>query len=104
MNHRGVSRYRKVNTQRPRTMALWPAEFIRRFLQQVSPSGFMKVRHVGFLSPSGSMSIEEVRARIELAQGFAVNAAPTSPGAPAPQAAPARTCPHCGGTFAGQPS
>ena len=53
-----------------------------RFVQHVLPSGFMKVRYVGFLSPICSMSIEEVRARIELAHGFAVRAAPTSPDAP----------------------
>ena len=72
-----------------------------RFLARLRgmPLNQTRVRYVGFLSPTCSMSIEEVRARIELAQGFAVNAAPTSPGAPAPQAAPARTCPHCGGTL-----
>jgi hypothetical protein len=37
-------RYRKVGSQRQRTMALSPAEFIRRFLQHVLPSGFIKVR------------------------------------------------------------
>lgn len=93
-----VFRYRKVNSSRLRTMALSPFEFIRRFLQHVLPTGFMKVRYFGFLSPSFSMSIEEVKGRIELAHGFAMR---TQPQATVPAASVtvsrARTCPHCGG-------
>ena len=91
-----VFRYRKVGSQRQRTMALSPAEFIRRFLQHVLPSGFMKVRYFGFLSPSFSMPIEEVRGRIELAHGFALRAPKD---APAEVSTPSSTmcCAHCGG-------
>ena len=91
-----VFRYRKVGSQRQRTMALSPAEFIRRFLQHVLPSGFMKVRYFGFLSPSFSMPIEEVRGRIELAHGFALRAPQD---APAEVSTPGTTmcCAHCGG-------
>ena len=70
-----VFRYRKVGSNRPRTMTLTPSEFIRRFLQHVLPAGFMKVRYCGFLSPSFSMPIEEIKGRIELAYGFALSAA-----------------------------
>jgi hypothetical protein len=91
-----VFRYRKVNSQRQRTMALSPAEFIRRFLQHVLPTGFMKVRYFGFLSPSFSMPIEEVRGRIELAQGFAVRAPRDAP-AEVSTARATMCCPHCGG-------
>jgi len=90
-----VFRYRKVGSSRPRTMALAPDEFIRRFLQHVLPSGFMKVRYFGFLSPSFAMSIEEIKGRIELAQGFTVSAVRAAPQAAATPRAPA--CPHCGG-------
>ena len=90
-----VFRYRKVNSQRQRTMALAPAEFIRRFLQHVLPTGFMKVRYFGFLSPSFSMPIEEVKGRIELAHGFAVGVQQkASDELPAARTA---CCPHCGG-------
>jgi len=91
-----VFRYRKVGSRRQRTMALAPAEFIRRFLQHVLPTGFMKVRYFGFLSPSFSMPIEEVKGRIELAQGFALRA----PQDALPEVSTARAtmgCPHCGG-------
>jgi hypothetical protein len=97
-----VFRYRKVGSARQRTLALSPTEFIRRFLQHVLPSGFMKVRYFGFLSPSFSMAIEEIRGRIELAQGFAGRAnqaaqEASAPAAPAPR--PALACPHCGGAL-----
>ena len=34
----------------PKTMALNPVEFIRRFLLHVLPSGFVRIRHYGFLA------------------------------------------------------
>jgi hypothetical protein len=84
--------YRKPGANRVRTMVLPILEFMRRFLQHVLPSGFMKVRYYGFLSPSCSVPLEEVRARIELAQGFAVRSPELEIEAPAP-----RCCRHCGG-------
>jgi hypothetical protein len=90
-----VFRYRKVGSQRQRTMALAPAEFIRRFLQHVLPTGFMKVRYFGFLSPSFSMPIEEVKGRIELAQGFAARTPQDAPEVSTPSTT--MCCPHCGG-------
>lgn len=87
--------YRKVHSQRLRTMKLTLFEFIRRFLQHALPTGFMKVRYFGFLSPSFKMPIEQIKARIELAQGFEVNA-PATIEVTRPQ--PLR-CPRCGGTL-----
>jgi hypothetical protein len=66
-----VFRYRKVHSNRPRTMRLGVFEFLHRFLQHVLPEGFMKVRSFGFLSASFAMSREELKARVELAHGFA---------------------------------
>ena len=37
-------RYRRVGSNRPRTMTLDAPEFLRRFLQHVLPAGFRKVR------------------------------------------------------------
>jgi Putative transposase len=88
-----IFKYRKVNSQRERTLTLTPEEFIRRFLQHVLPSGFMKVRYFGFLSPSFAMPIEEVKGRIEMAHGFTVRAAPVV-SEPKPRG---KGCPHCGG-------
>ena len=66
--------YRKPHSNRARTMRLPIAEFMRRFLQHVLPRGLMKVRYYGFLSPSCAVPLEELRARIEMAQGFARSA------------------------------
>ena len=52
----------------------------------------MKVRYFGFLSPSFKMPFEEIRARVELAQGFNVRP-PALIEVPRP--APLR-CVHCG--------
>ena len=75
-------------------MSLAPIELIRRFLQQV-PAGFMKVRYYGFLSPSFSIKIEEVKGRIALAYGFAVGVQQQA-GDEVPVVRTA-CCPHCGG-------
>jgi Putative transposase len=84
-------RYRKVHSNRPRTMSLPIAEFMRRFLQHVLPTGFVKVRYFGFLSHNCALPIEQVRARIEMAHGFALAASiEVKPRAP-------MRCAHCGG-------
>ena len=92
-----VFHYRKVNSQRPRTMTLSPAEFLRRFPQHVLPRGFMKVRYFGFLSPSCSMPIEEVKGRIELAHGFEVSTQRAAAETAEPATPTGMVCLHCGG-------
>jgi hypothetical protein len=87
-------RYRKVHSSRARTMRLPIPEFMRRFLQHVLPTGFMKVRYYGFLSPNCSVPIEELKARIEMAHGFAQQSPPIEIEPPAPM-----RCPHCGGSL-----
>jgi hypothetical protein len=66
-------RYKKPHSRRWRTMALDIMEFMRRFLQHVLPTGFMKVRHYGFMNPASSVNIEKVSSLIELAYGFDVD-------------------------------
>jgi hypothetical protein len=88
-------RYRRVGSNRPRTMTLEAREFLRRFLQHVLPAGFQKVRHYGFLSPNSGTSLEAVRWLVTVSKGsrFALEAkraeGPTTP--------PAPRCPACGG-------
>ncbi|MBI2001251.1 MAG: transposase [candidate division NC10 bacterium] len=86
-------RYQKPHSNRLRTLALDALEFLRRFLQHVLPTGFMKVRHYGFLSPSSKVSLEEVRARIEIAYGFALPEPVREPDSPPPWTL---KCPQCG--------
>jgi hypothetical protein len=85
-------RYKKQGSCRPRTMALDALEFIRRFLQHVLPSDFMKVRYYGFLSPTSKIPLEEVRTAIETVHGFAI-------AVPKLEALPPVTCSHCGGAL-----
>ena len=69
-------------------------EFIRRFLQHVLPTGFMKVRYYGFMNPNSSVSLDEINALIEMASGFAM----TVP-EPATEPMPMMTCVLCGATL-----
>lgn len=86
--------YRKQKSNRLRTMALDVMEFIRRFLQHVLPTGFMKVRYYGFLSPISKVTLDEVRAKIELAYGFNLTESEV-------ELEPLQTmkCRHCGQTL-----
>ncbi len=87
-------RYQKPHSTRVRTMTLPIMEFMRRFLQHVLPRGSMKVRYYGFLSPSSSVPLEDVKARIEMASGFALTAPETTSEPPA-----ALRCRQCGGAL-----
>jgi len=87
-------RYRKPQGHRLRTLALEAMEFIRRFLQHVLPTGFMKVRYYGFMNPNCGVSLDHIRTLIELAYGFNVPL-PKSDLEPCQPI----TCPTCGGTL-----
>lgn len=56
-----VFRYRKSGSQRLRKTSLHVMEFISRFLQHVLPSGFMKVRHYGFMNANCAVCIRNLR-------------------------------------------
>jgi hypothetical protein len=84
--------YFKKGSSRPRHITVEADEFIRRFLQHVLPSGFMKIRYYGFMSPNSSVSVEEIRAYIELSYGFEIQTVK-------PELRPVKPvyCPSCGG-------
>lgn len=63
-------RYKKTGSERWRTMELDVMEFLRRFLQHVLPTGFMKVRYYGFLNPSCSVDLDHIRQLMESAYGI----------------------------------
>ncbi len=62
-------RVKKTGSRRLRTCRLPVMEFMRRFLQHVLPTGFMKVRYYGFLHPGCSVSLEQIRVAVEAALG-----------------------------------
>ncbi len=72
-NHKVFFKYKKPQSNRWRTMVLGVMEFIRRFLQHVLPSGFMKVRYYGFLSPGASIPLEKIETLIEISFGFEIS-------------------------------
>ena len=85
-------RYRKPHSERSRILALDVMEFIRRFLQHVLPTGFMKIRYYGLMNPNCAVSRDRIRCLIELSYGFAVDL-------PIAEVEPRRpnTCKNCGG-------
>ncbi len=62
---RVLFRYTDTKTDTKKTMSLSPFEFIRRFLQHVLPTGFMKIRYYGFLHPSTTIPVKLAVALLE---------------------------------------
>lgn len=85
-------RYKKNGSDRWSTMHLDAMEFLRRFLQHVLPTGFMKIRYYGFLHPSSSVPLEEIRKLIEISYGLLIVKLETLS-----KPVPPITCPYCGG-------
>ena len=95
--------YRKKESNRPRHTTVDTFEFIRRFLQHVLPTGFMKVLHYGFMSSSCPISRAKLRFMVlnvlAALQGERVRltdlAAPKNPKPPMPKP----KCRLCGGVL-----
>lgn len=62
--HTVTFKYQKVDSTKWRRLTLSPLEFMRRFLQHTLPTGFMKIRHYGFMSPNFSIHIQKIREMI----------------------------------------
>lgn len=60
-DHTVTFRYKESHSRKWRRMRLDAMEFMRRFLQHVLPTGFMKIRHYGFLNANSSVPIQKVR-------------------------------------------
>jgi putative transposase/transposase-like zinc-binding protein len=94
-------RYRDyAGGHRTKTLTLTADEFLRRFVQHVLPSGFVKVRHYGLLANRRRADrLAQCRRRL-LGLAAAAVPLPSRGAADATPIAPATppTCPHCGGT------
>lgn len=93
-NRRVSFKYKKSKSNRWRTMHLNVMEFIRRYLQHVLPTGFMKIRYFGFLNPNCTVPLGKISYLIQIAFGFLVkvpNIKTNPPNLP--------TCSHCGGNL-----
>ena len=93
-NRRVSFKYKKSKSNRWRTMHLNVMEFMHRYLQNVLPTGFMKIRYFGFLNPNCTVSLEKISSLIQIAFGllFKVPATEIKPLKPP-------TCSHCGGNL-----
>lgn len=99
MDERGITfrwkDYRSKERARIKTMTLSPAEFMRRFLLHVLPSGFHRIRHFGLLANGGRRdNLAKVRELLQVApkampETTAVEAAITL-------VQPTFICPECG--------
>jgi hypothetical protein len=88
--------YRIEGRDRFKTMTLDAAEFIRRFLMHVLPSGFHRIRHYGlFASAVRAENIERVRQL--LSAGETQPEQRREPDSDTQSAAGAHKCPCCGG-------
>jgi hypothetical protein len=89
--------YRFQGRDRFKTMTLDTAEFIRRFLLHVLPSGFHRIRHYGlFAGTCRARNIERVRQALAASEG-APQRSRAEAGGEAEDVVPARRCPCCGG-------
>ena len=68
-------------------------EFIRRFLQHVLPTGFMKVRYYGFMGSGCRITAKEIALKIEKAYDFEIK----TPEYIDPPELPPMKCDKCGG-------
>jgi len=94
-NRQVTFRYKKQKSSRWRTMTLDVMEFIRRYLQNVLPTGFMKIRYYGFMGSGSSVTLDDISAAIELSLDFFVECRQV----PKNQEKASPYCPHCGGNL-----
>lgn len=64
-NEQVIFRYTDTKSGVNKTMSLSVFEFIRRFLQHVLPTGFMKIRYYGFMHPSTKIPVKLAVALLE---------------------------------------
>ena len=89
--------YRIKGRDRLKTMTLDAAEFIRRFLLHVLPSGFHRIRHYGlFAGTVRARNIERAR-QLLAAPKVSPESAHAEADSEAETPSPARRCPCCGG-------
>lgn len=94
-NDQVTFKYTPSGTNRTELLSLHAFEFMRRFLQHVLPTGFMKVRYYGFMSPGCPISITEVAAMVQLANCQSPVLTLTDPKPSEPSRGPL-PCPACG--------
>jgi len=98
-DHNVTFSYRKTGSNRARNLTLDVIEFIRRFLQHVLPSGFMKVRHYGFMSSQCAIGVARLRVLIHASLGATMDLVELLSAKPPKPPPPRPVCKACGGTL-----
>jgi hypothetical protein len=88
-------RYRDSRSHEPKTMTLDAYEFLRRFLQHVSPRGMHRVRAFGLLHPSKRETLRQLQLLLTPSSATQTQAV-DEPTPPDHLPRRARRCPHCG--------
>jgi hypothetical protein len=76
-----------------RTCTVSAEEFIRRFLQQVLPDGFVKVRYYGLVSPTNRDLLERARQQLTASR---MEEEPSQKDSIVKQRSETLRCPRCG--------
>ena len=92
-DRRVIFRYKKRKSNRWRSLSLEVMEFIRRYLQHVLPTGFMKIRYYGFMGSGSLVTLDDIRAAIELSLDYFVECRQI----PEKEKKASPYCPHCKG-------
>jgi hypothetical protein len=85
-----------AHKDKKRLMTLPAGEFLRRFLLQVLPPGFVRIRHFGFLAHRRRRASLPLCLQLLAGSGRVPNA-PKSEEETGSSPRPLWTCPHCGG-------
>ena len=90
--------YRIKGRDRFKTMTLDAAEFTRRFLLRVLPSGFHRIRHYGlFAGTVRARNIERIRQALAAPERSPAETDPDFEDRDTEGPSPGRRCPCCGG-------
>jgi Putative transposase/Transposase zinc-binding domain len=89
-------RYRVADSKQTKRCTLPAEAFIRRFLQHVLPTGFVKVRYFGLFSPNKRAVLDQVRAMLTVAEAGAAGVVTPLVSSAAAEPPPSSTCPACG--------
>jgi hypothetical protein len=94
-----VYEYKPSKSQNYKNRTVTPFEFIRLFLQHTLPTGFMKIRHYGFMHSNCATKIQKIRELICVLYEVIKDMVDESPGDKIRKAMTLFTCRHCEGTM-----
>ena len=95
-NDQVTFRYRATDTGQLKLCTLFAEEFIHRFLQQLLPKGFVKVRYFGFFAPGCRKHLAALCQQLEHEYPENIGQSETAPEPADATPEPKLCCPSCG--------